>query len=169
MTEIRPVEMLINELRAELQSLAEKIMRLREFTGSETFSQMHHSHRHLLAQQFAAMVKYQKALQQRIELLVEECPEMEDVPGIVSDCASIGEVGLSGGLAKRLERAGFLTVGSLREGYISVLQDGYDMTGLPGVGEASVEELEAKVFNDMDYLAEADRTDPAAPRRVACV
>ncbi|MEM6363289.1 MAG: hypothetical protein AAF745_02600 [Planctomycetota bacterium] len=145
-------ETVLERVQKEAEELGEKMAKLRNFLNSDNFTSVSASQQHLLYRQYEAMREYAKCLRFRIEDFeaagVVVSDESESMADVLGDSVSLDESGLDGRLVGRLKKGGFETVGQLREAYIAALASGDDLESLPGIGEGSVPEIEAKILND---------------------
>ena len=149
----------LERLRGEFSELSDRVSKLRDFLGSETFESLVDEQRDLLSRQFELMRQYMRVLGRRLELLDAESTE-EVAAGVSEveasaaiypvwpDAAAIIATGLSDETKESLTKAGFLTVGAFREAVRSKLEDGGCVQDLPGVTPENSAEIEAKLLND---------------------
>lgn len=159
-------------LEKEFATLARKIASLRNFIDSKTFPAVRPVQREQMPVQLDAMLSYQKCLRLRIEDLQSqedaeraeiaaamelEAHESEELEGdsriVFPNEAPLSTCGLEEVLCDRMVSAGFLTVGDLREAYVSALEDGYDLDHLPGIDNGKdISFITEMLLNDRDYV-----------------
>ena len=155
-------------LRAEAEELGVRIAKLRAFIGGDGFAGVSESQRYWLQRQYDAMREYARCLRFRLEDLSpggEVTDTMSvDAGGVgeswrakrhpvLDDSLSLAQAGLEGRTFGNLDRAGYRLVGDVRRDYAMQVASGGGLTDLPGIGDATATEVEAKLLNDRDYSA----------------
>ena len=69
-------------------------------------------------------------------------------PVVLGSDVLVSDAGLSAEASKALIAAGFFAVGTVREAFVSKLEDGGVLLDLPGVDEGNASEIEAILLND---------------------